>query len=263
MDNKFKVRCTWNDGGIFTVGKIYEWCDGNIKDDDGYVYSIACRGDDVTRWSFLLSKFEKVTESADKIIITHDGITTTAKLYDGKNLIKSATAKCAPDDTFDFATGAMLVLDRICKSSEVREVKRPAKVGEWIKIVKANLMEGCYQNGDVLQVIDTSGEKNVYVRTKLTHSVNRGDNTFCVYINEYVVLENYTPPAEPTKHEYKAGNLAKVVGNTAGHNFPLNTIIRLSNDFGSTGCSAEFLDKSDWWGVHYSDIEPFDGRIKQ
>lgn len=51
--------------------------------------------------------------SAEKIIITHDGKTTLARLYEGNKVIKSAEAKCSPDDTFDFATGASLAFERL------------------------------------------------------------------------------------------------------------------------------------------------------
>lgn len=49
----------------------------------------------------------------DKVVITHDGKTTTAKLYKGEKEVKTATAKCAPDDTFDFMVGAKLAMERL------------------------------------------------------------------------------------------------------------------------------------------------------
>jgi hypothetical protein len=49
----------------------------------------------------------------NKIIITTDGVTTLAKLYDGKTIVRSATAKCSPSDTYDFATGANLAYNRL------------------------------------------------------------------------------------------------------------------------------------------------------
>ena len=48
-----------------------------------------------------------------KIVITSDGKTTTAKLYDGKKFIKEATAKCSPEDEFDFKIGAELAVERL------------------------------------------------------------------------------------------------------------------------------------------------------
>lgn len=48
-----------------------------------------------------------------KIVITTDGETTTATLYEGKQRIKEAKAVCAPSDTFDFNYGSTLALDRL------------------------------------------------------------------------------------------------------------------------------------------------------
>ncbi len=53
-----------------------------------------------------------------KIIITTDGRTTLARLYDGKTVIKSAEAKCAPSDEFDFKVGAKLAFDRLMSKPE-------------------------------------------------------------------------------------------------------------------------------------------------
>lgn len=51
--------------------------------------------------------------SNNKIIITTDGKTTTARLYDGKNVIKTAKAECSPEDDFFFEVGAKLAFDRL------------------------------------------------------------------------------------------------------------------------------------------------------
>ena len=292
MDNKFKVRCIHTTDANFTVGKVTEpyefkvgdrveteFGKGEIKyiasvgaipyavEHDSFMNNNCC--DEYTKHGYgwwprasemtLIPK-ETPAQHNEKIIITNDGRITTAKLYDNKNLISTAKAVCAPTDTFDFATGAKLALDRLYKTNEVREVKRAANPGEWIKIVNdSGEYNDHYKNGRLLKVVEppipclgTNG-KAYYKSSEGCYADQ------C----EYVVLENYTPPAEPVKPEYKAGDLARVVGNSCRHNFPLNTIIRLSNGFDSTGCNAELLDKSDWWSVHYTDIEPFDGRIIQ
>ena len=53
------------------------------------------------------------TACAEKIIITSDGVTTTARKYDGKNLIREAKAVCSKDDTFNFDVGAKLAMERL------------------------------------------------------------------------------------------------------------------------------------------------------
>lgn len=49
----------------------------------------------------------------EKIVITTDGVTTTARKYDGKKLIKEAKAVCSKDDTFNFDVGAKLAMERL------------------------------------------------------------------------------------------------------------------------------------------------------
>lgn len=48
-----------------------------------------------------------------KIVITSDGTETLARLYENEELVKSATAKCHADDTFDFNTRAKLAFERL------------------------------------------------------------------------------------------------------------------------------------------------------
>lgn len=54
----------------------------------------------------------------EKIVITSDGVTTTARKYDGKNLIKEAKAVCSKDDEFNFDVGAKLAMDRLMKEDK-------------------------------------------------------------------------------------------------------------------------------------------------
>lgn len=48
------------------------------------------------------------------IVITSDGVTTTATKRLGKKILASATAKCGPRDTFDFDEGARIAFERLC-----------------------------------------------------------------------------------------------------------------------------------------------------
>ena len=71
----------------------------NNNDDDDY-YS-------------LNSKYFDFDESNQKIVITTDGKTTTAKMYDGKKFVKAAKAICSPEDEFDIMTGTMIAFSRL------------------------------------------------------------------------------------------------------------------------------------------------------
>lgn len=108
---------------------------------------------------------------------------------------KKAEAKCNPADEFDFRTGAKLAFDRLMgedvkPDNGVREVKRKAKVGEYIKIVDAKPFLIPYENGEIFRVI---GIKNA------TCNVKNSVKSCCVWHDEYVVLENYKPEEDDSK----------------------------------------------------------------
>lgn len=59
-----------------------------------------------------------------KIVVTTDGVTTTARLFSGKELVNSATAKCAPADEFDFKIGAGVAVSRLLNTEEEAEPEK-------------------------------------------------------------------------------------------------------------------------------------------
>lgn len=66
-----------------------------------------------------------------KIIVTTDGKTTLARLFDGKTMVKRAEAKCALSDVFDFGIGAELAVKRLIGAKPVTE---PIKESEPVKL---------------------------------------------------------------------------------------------------------------------------------
>ena len=124
-----------------------------------------------------------------------------------KSTGEKAEAKCNPADEFDFRTGAKLAFNRLMgedvkPDNGVREVKRKAKVGEYIKIVDAKPFLIPYENGEIFRVI---GVKNA--TCEVENSVKR----FYAGHREYVVLENYKPEKEPEKKdEICVGDTVKV-----------------------------------------------------
>lgn len=125
-----------------------------------------------------------------------------------KSTGEKAEAKCNPADEFDFRTGAKLAFNRLMgedvnPNNGVREVKRKAKVGEYIKVVDAHSIFGTYKNGDILKVnyVTSAGcvcESSYSLKPVLWH-------------REYVVLENYKPEKEPEKKdEICVGDTVKV-----------------------------------------------------
>ena len=59
----------------------------------------------------------------NKIVITTDGVETLARLYDGKKVVKTATAKCSPADKFSFETGAKIAFERLFGGEEKEKPK--------------------------------------------------------------------------------------------------------------------------------------------
>lgn len=96
--------------------------------------------------------------------------------------VKFGTALCECIKAFQKSYNGEKADDK----AQVREVKRRAKVGEYIKIVNPEMTFGDYEEGDIFKVVKAD-ENGVY---------REGDeNDECTYIynKEYVVLENYKP----------------------------------------------------------------------
>lgn len=84
---------------------------------DGCPYQVAI-DNDARLWCKVkcLEADEKTAnpvKTEEKIVITHDGKVTTATLYGEFGKKESATARCAPEDTFDFNIGAKLAMERL------------------------------------------------------------------------------------------------------------------------------------------------------
>lgn len=123
----YRVRCVGynRDERYFTVGKVYDVVNGRIKNDNGFEYTER-GGEDAIEWLSGWYKFERV-EGHHKIVITTDGKTTTALLFEGKKMIRKAEAKCSPEDEFDFMVGAELAMERL-------NPKPKFEVGQYVKV---------------------------------------------------------------------------------------------------------------------------------
>lgn len=129
-----------------------------------------------------------------QILIDCDGTTTTATMTINGREIKTAIARRNPEDKFDWRKGAELAFERLWNSQrktekkpEVREVKRFAKPGEYIKIVYVwDGYEDCYHKGDIFLVTRSH-------QGTLDGWVNVKETSIAMYPKEYVVLEGYRP----------------------------------------------------------------------
>lgn len=140
---------------------------------------------------------------------------------------KKAEAKCNPADEFDFNVGAKLAFQRLigekpAANCAVREVKRNAEIGEYIKIVNSYDValgkdgKPFYKKDDVFKVIGLIG---IFKSPKIAEGYDKNGNIYFVDHSEYVVLENYEPKKEPEKKdEICVGDTVKVVN--IGRQFP-------------------------------------------
>lgn len=166
------------------LGKILEVesrCDVPGTGEEGYALVGA------ERFRFFPNELEKVNETI--AIYRKDNEVIALDKSNGKK----AVAKCSPEDKFNFRVGAKLAFTRLMgeelvkKYNKVREVKRKAELGEYIKIVKPSVSFGKYFKDDVLKVVNEPLYSDCVV-------VENKNGFATVGESEYVVLENYEPP---------------------------------------------------------------------
>ena len=71
----------------------------------------------VDRWVVSEECFD-LFEEEEKIVITRKGKKTIAKYYINGKVMEKGLARCCPEDTFDFATGAKIAFDRMLGFAE-------------------------------------------------------------------------------------------------------------------------------------------------
>lgn len=151
------------------------------------------------------SIFSAALEKVDTTIVIYRNDNKVVAL--DKSTGEKAEANCNPADEFDFRTGAKLAFNRLMgedakPDNGVREVKRKAKVGEYINVVCAMPCLIPYKNGDIFKVncVTTSG-----------CICKKSEENVGLWHSEYVVLENYKPEKEPEKKdEICVGDTVKV-----------------------------------------------------
>lgn len=132
-----------------------------------------------------------------------------------KSTGEKAEVKCNPADEFDFRTGAKLAFNRLMgedvkPDNGVREVKRKAKVGEYVKVVNEKSVFNTYKNGEIFKV--------TYV-TKSGCICKNSEKQCGLWHEEYVVLENYKLEKEPEKKdEICVGDTVKVTNTSKQYN---------------------------------------------
>ena len=120
-------------GEILTITEINQYGKYSVKEDNEL-------------WSWTDEMFSGLVASLPKVVITTDGKTTTAKMYEGKKLLKTADSKCSTGDTFDFAIGAKLALE------SVTEKEPKFKIGQFVRVINNDMNH--FPIGQIVQIID-------------------------------------------------------------------------------------------------------------
>jgi len=142
---------------------------GTIKEIGGYLIGVvfdedvnghSCGGKCKYGYGWYVPEHLLKPISDNKIVITTDGKTTLARLYEGNKVVKSAQAICSPDDDFDFGYGARLAFDRLMDKPEFKphlwfDGENYGVVGEETKYKDVVGRKLCV--GDVVELFDECG----------------------------------------------------------------------------------------------------------
>lgn len=217
-------------GKVLTVSQVKGTC-YYMRESGGYVWNDAC--------IVGLAKKEK------KIVITSDGVETLARLYDGNKVIKTATEKCSPDDTFDFEVGARTAFDRLIESKitlalksfsmaaakaaediakkfkpvekkpdpaeeKWRVVDRKVRAGDYIRL-KCNDYGPLADVGDVLKVHCVGGHLAKIRNKDMTRPMKGRGDDYCwnYWFSEFEVVEPVEKEEKPLKIEVGRKYLSK------------------------------------------------------
>ena len=203
-----KVKCIkcLKEESCFTPGKVYKVKHGEITSDNGFTYRDSTNAkvlDYLSEW-YLFEKINKTVKMREKLRDYCQGRSCSGCKLSGD------TCRCGNGTTFMMKgdTGNYAMSNKEIKAAfnivfgtGIKEVKRHAKVGEYVKIVDAYDSCGKYKNGDILKIIKDTD----HVRYGCT------DGEF-LFDSEYVVLEGYEQdkqyePKEPYK--FKVGDIVK------------------------------------------------------
>ena len=135
-------------GSIIKMVRDGSGCDFLVEFDDWYEgHDGVCYGwsGGKSRQCWWCYSNNLVLLTNNKIVITTDGKTTLARLYEGDKVVKSTEAKCCPEDEFVFEKGASLAYNRLMYGTDYHpsEVKIVAKKFDWDAFKKEKIAVHC------------------------------------------------------------------------------------------------------------------------
>ncbi len=111
---------------------------------------------------------ELVNSGNKKIVITTDGKETLARLYEGDKVVKKATARCSPDDTFDFKTGANLAYARLMGDDKEPKEEPKAEQKNKYEVGQIYRLSGVKSYGDgEIEIVEIVNDSLYQIRYKV------------------------------------------------------------------------------------------------
>ena len=163
-------------GKVVAIGDIYDY---GIELDEPIAEGLSCNGrgkEGFCRWGYEI-ELEPVIDK--KIVITTDGKTTLARLYEDKKIVKTAKAICSPDDEFDFIAGAELAFERLTQD----KIKKPIYYSGKVVCVKKVRSGAAYTVGKIYEFKD--GRVKIDNGNKIpvfpVRSLDEWNNSSCTY----------------------------------------------------------------------------------
>lgn len=239
-------------GKVMTIKTATKSIDGcyQMEEDPTWYWNNAC--------------IDGLVKDTLKIVITTDGTETLARLYDGKKVIKSASAKCSPSDKFDFNTGVKIAVDRLIgeeKKTEKPHKKSKFEVGKYYKA--DGQLKGIIK---ITKIDEGSEEWSGVLLDRMHYEViegmkkDKGDKSF---IDESGFAMSLTPIDYPEKKKYNG----KVVCTksefsfwTVGKVYQFKDGIIIDNDGDIRGANPSY-ESFDDFKKRYVDTYPTAGKL--
>lgn len=105
-----------------------------------------------TGYYFSEDMLEPASKDHRKIVITQDGVVTKARLYNGDTVIKETSAKCHPDDEFDFEIGASLAFERL-GLKPTKTSQTPQYYSGKVVCITSSVLPGGFSQGRIYEIV--------------------------------------------------------------------------------------------------------------
>lgn len=185
-------------------------------------HSCGGRGKEGHCWSVSYKTIEiDKPQDMKKIVIITNGKETLARLYDGKKVIKSASAKCSPDDEFDFEIGAKIAFERLIGEKPIEAPKLVIEIGKkymlksWEDVTEPHALSEDIWKRDFSKPVEVLREHDVergvfFVKGKTDSWWVKASSFLCEHTEKFIphlwcIGDHHGNIGEPTKYKDAVG----------------------------------------------------------